>query len=91
MLQKFVILIDYRVDYELRRKIGNIIANKIINSYNDKIDKIEATEYFLGLSIEDLEKKIRIIQSKIKSDLEKDELNKKLNILIKKYTINDYI
>ena len=85
MLQKFVILIDYRVDYKLRRKIGNIIAKKLINLYNDKIDKIELTEYLLGLTVEDLENKIRKIQNKIKFDSKNQELKEKLDMLIDKY------
>ena len=66
-----MITIDYRVDYELRRKIGNIIADKIIFFYHDKIDKISVTEYLLSLSIEDLEKKI--IKVKQKTDSEEKE------------------
>ena len=39
LLKKFVLSIDYRVDYELRRKIGNLIANKIVNLIDiNKID-----------------------------------------------------
>ena len=52
-----MITIDYRVDYELRRKIGNIIFVKIFALYHGKIYEIYSIEYLLGLSIEDIEKK----------------------------------
>ena len=63
ILKKFVITIDYRIDYELRREIRNI-ADKIIVLYHDKIDKINVIEYLLELSIEDIENKIVKIQKR---------------------------
>ena len=58
LLKKFVVSVDYRVNYELRRKIGNLLADKILNIFGEKIDKIELTLYLISLSIEDIEKKI---------------------------------
>ena len=46
---------DFRVEYELRRKIGNIIGIEILKLV-EKIDNIEKTTYLLVLSIEDIEK-----------------------------------
>ena len=63
LLKAYVVGLDYRVDYELRRKIGNLIAEKFISLYPKKIDNIIETEYLFGLSIEFLEKKIKKIQS----------------------------
>ena len=85
MLQNFVLIIDYRVDYELRRKIGNIIAFKLINEYQNKIDKLRLTEYLLTLSIEDIENKLRQIQTKIKNDPNNEELTSKFNLIKDKY------
>ena len=48
---------DFRVEYELRRKIGNIIGIEIVKLV-EKIDNIEKTTYLLVLSIEDIEKKL---------------------------------
>ena len=81
VLKAYIVGIDYRVDYELRRKIGNLIAVKIISLYPNLIDKIIETEYLFGLSIEFLEKKIKKIQSQT---LEIDEVKKKT--LIDKYS-----
>ena len=85
LLQNFVLKIDYRVDYELRRKIGNIIAAKLINDYQNKIDTFELTEYLLTLSIEDIEYKLRNIQSKIKKESGNKDLTNKLKLLKDKY------
>ena len=102
LLKKFVITLDYRVDYELRRKIGNIIADKVISFYYDKIDEINATEYLLGLSIEDIERKIIKVKQKPHSEQNETilmELTKKykngLTLLSKltnkKLNINEYL
>ena len=80
-LKKFVISIDYRVDFEFRRKIGNIIADKIVDAYGDNIDKIELTEYLLGLSIEDIEKKIIKVNTKNISDKDKNISLEELKII----------
>ena len=58
LIKKFVDSIDYRVDYELRRKIGNLLADKIMNEFGEKIDQKESILYLISLSIEDIEKKI---------------------------------
>ena len=58
LMKKFLISIDHRVDYELRRKIGNIFLDKILDLYGDKIDEIEKTIYLLSMAIEDIENKI---------------------------------
>lgn len=72
LLKKFVLSIDYRVDYELRRKIGNLIANKIVNLIDiNKIDNFSITEYLLALSIEDIENKIIKVSSKNTSNYDK--------------------
>ena len=78
-------IIDYRVDYELRRKLGNIIGAKLVNEYQNKIDKFKLTEYLLTLSIEDIESKLRQIQTKLKSDPNNEELTSKFNLIKDKY------
>ena len=89
ILKKFVITIDYRIDYELRREIRNI-ADKIIVLYHDKIDKINVIEYLLELSIEDIENKIVKIQKRPnikKMTLEKlTEKNKNGLFLLNNFT-----
>ena len=78
LLKKLVKSINFRVDYELRRKIGNLIADKFINLYGEKIDKIHITEYLLSLSIEDLEEKI-VKSDKMKNSDKKATVQKALN------------
>lgn len=58
LLKKFILSIDFRVDYEVRKKIGNLIVNKIMNQIDiNKIDNFLVAEYLLELSKEDIEKK----------------------------------
>lgn len=89
LLKAYIVGLDYRVDYELRRKIGNLIAEKFISLYPKKIDNIIETEYLFGLSIEFLEKKIKKIQSqKLGVEEEKkkaliDKYSKGLELLTK--------
>ena len=78
LLKKYFISIGHRLDYELRRKISNLITVDLYELYEDKIDKIKENEYLLGLSIEDIEKKIKIVNSKFKNKKEKENKLKNL-------------
>ena len=72
LLKNFVLSIDFRLDYELRRKIGNLIANKIVDLIDiNKLDNFSITEYLLALSIEDIESKIIKVSSRKASDCDK--------------------
>ena len=94
LMKKFLISIDHRVDFELRRKIGNIILDKILDIYGNKIDEIEKTIYLLSMAIEDIEKKIFITKlsnnKKEKENILKDLTNKyqKALDLLKSLTLN---
>ena len=94
LMKKFLISIDHRVDFELRRKIGNIILDKILDIYGNKIDEIEKTIYLLSMAIEDIEKKIFITNlsnnKKEKENILKDLTNKyqKALDLLKSLTLN---
>ena len=58
LIKRFIISMDYRIDYELRRKIGNIIGIEMLKLFGEKIGQIEKIQYLLVLSIEDIETKI---------------------------------
>jgi hypothetical protein len=80
-LNQSIIDINYKLDYELRRKTGNLIAEKIIKEYFDDLEPIIKTEYILSLSIENLQEKISTyskIEDKIKRDKYMEILKKKL-------------
>ena len=80
-LNQSIIDINYKLEYELRRKTGNLIAEKIIKEYFDDLEPIIKTEYILSLSIENLQEKISTyskIEDKIKKDKYMEILKKKL-------------
>ena len=54
LLKKHIFKNSYLFDYELRMKIGNIIASNLVCIYHDKIDNFELKEYLLELSLEDI-------------------------------------
>jgi len=58
LLIKYTISLDYRVDYEQRRKIGNLIADKMLTLFPENIETIKINEYLLGFVIENIETKI---------------------------------
>lgn len=81
-LNQSIIDISYKLDYELRRKTGNLIAEKIINVFFENLEPIAQTEYLLSLSIENIQEKMSKY-SKIKDTIKVDNyieiLKKKLN------------
>ena len=81
LLIKYTISLDYRVDYEQRRKIGNLIADKMLTLFPENIETIKKNEYLLGLAIENIETKInKLNNSKENGEKEKlDELKNKYN------------
>jgi hypothetical protein len=83
LLEKFLISLDYRVEYEFRRKIGNLISNKIINNFENKLEIFSKTEYLLALSVEDIESKIEKVLKYKDSDEKKKSL-KELTITYNK-------
>ena len=82
-IKKFVISIDFIFDFDLRRKVGNMISGKMLNLYVDKLDKIEMTEYLLALAIEDIETKIAKTNL---SEMPKENKKNALKNLKDKYT-----
>ena len=93
LLKKYAIDLDYRVDFEQRRKIGNLLAEKLLALFQNNIEPMKKNEFFLSLSIENIEEKInKLNSSKEKVEKEKlselrEKLNKALNFL-KELTVN---
>jgi len=82
-LNQSIIDINYKLDYELRRKTGNLIAEKIINEYFEDLEPIKQTEFILSLSIEDIQKKINKYSNIKDKDKYLDILKIKLNNALK--------
>ena len=87
-IKNSIIDINNKLDFELRRKIGNLILDQIFNEYFNNLESIQKTEYILALSIENIEEKINILNKKKEIGQEnknlgllKNHLNKALSLL----------
>lgn len=78
LLIKYTISLNYRVDYEQRRKIGNLIADKMLTLFPENIETIKINEYLLGLAIESIETKINKLNN-LKENGEKEKLEELKN------------
>ena len=68
----------HKLDFELRRKSGNIIAKHILSSFSDKLDKIESNKN-IYYDVEEIEEKIKQCNKIIGPDIIKREYLNKLN------------
>ena len=89
MMKKLNLEAHYKLDYELRRKTGNIISKSLLFCFFDKLDKIDPNKYIF-YAVEALEEKIRNekkinrpenIKIKYQKDL-KQKYSKSLIVLI---------
>ena len=69
LVQVTALTINYKLDYELRRKIGNIVGLTIIKNFSQNIESVEDSKKLLSSSCEKIEKRI--------SGLKKIKKNKK--------------
>ena len=58
LLKKINLNLLYKFDYQLRRKIGNLIGELIITNYSDLLDPIKETNYIINESLEQIRKNI---------------------------------
>ena len=62
LLKKINVNLIYKYDFQLRRKIGNLLAELIISNYHKLLDPIEETYYVLSESIILFKKKLSQLQ-----------------------------
>ena len=68
LLKKFSIEMNNKLDFELRRKVGNILGLLILQNFHENINTIKPTKYLLTLSNEKIAEDIsNIANSKKKS------------------------
>ena len=67
----------FKYNYQLRRKIGNLISEMILKNYSDQLENINVNNYILIESIIQIRKKI--IESNELEGPEKEFLDYKLN------------
>ena len=46
LLKKYAIDLDYRVDFEQRRRIGNLLAEKILSLFPNNIEPMKKMNFF---------------------------------------------
>ena len=76
---------NFRQDFELRRKTGNLIAEKILECFFDDLPKIKMTEYNLGLSIDEFPETLKKLN---KLNISTNDKNNKLNLIKNKYRVS---
>ena len=52
LLKTSALKINYKLDFELRRKVGNILGKLILQKFSDNLNTIKPTKYLLTLSSE---------------------------------------
>ena len=63
LLKKINLNLLYKFDYQLRRKIGNLIGELIITNYSNLLDPIKETNYIINESLEQIRKNISQIKN----------------------------
>lgn len=64
LIKVFALKMNYKLDYELRRKVGNILGQLILQKFYENLNTIQPTKYLLTLSNEKIAKEISISNSK---------------------------
>ena len=65
---------NYKLDFEMRRKMGNIIAQLLLKNFHENLVEIKPTERLIGLSSEKIKEKI--IKNKSSPQKKKKDLLK---------------
>ena len=64
ILKDITFEINYKLDFEIRRKASNLIVKEIINKYHDNLYNLNVTNYRLTYSLNNIKKKIKEINEK---------------------------
>ena len=68
-LKDITLEINYKLDFEIRRKASNLIVKEIINKYHDNLYNLNVTNYRLTYSLNNIKKKIEEINEKKHSNI----------------------
>lgn len=86
LLKIFSIQMNYKLDFELRRKIGNILGKEILKKFSNNLNTIKPTKYLYTLSNEIIAEKLsKAMNEKTNS---KNYNIKKVNNLKAKYELS---
>ena len=81
LLKKSSIKMNYKLDFEMRRKMGNVIGQLLLENFHENLVEIKPTERLIALSSEKIKEKI----IKNKSSPKKNKNNSDLLKLKTKY------
>ena len=74
IIKNIIIEVNYKLDFESRRKAGNLLIKEIINKYYNNLEKLKITKYRLMQSIKIIKQKI--IQNNNNNELKKENIEK---------------
>lgn len=77
LIKMITLKLNYKLDFELRRKVGNIIAKILLRNFNENLKETKKTKKIFALSSEELKKRM--------NDVTPIKFNKKNRITNQKY------
>ena len=75
LIKVFALKMNYKLDYELRRKVGNILGQLILQKFYENLNTIQPTKYLLTLSNEKIAERISSSKSKKKYKSSNSKIN----------------
>ena len=72
---------NYKLDFELRRKIGNILGDVLLKKFKDNLEEIEPKKTLITLSSEFIKDELATNLNKENNNIKEEELSKKINSL----------
>lgn len=72
---------NYKLDFELRRKIGNILGEGLLKKFKDNLKEIEPTKTLITLSSEYIKDELENNLNKENNKVKEEELSKKIDSL----------
>ena len=85
LFKVFSLKMNYKLDFELRRKVGNILGEVILKNFKVNLNDIEPTKYLLTLSNEKIVEKLTKLTNTKKNKPKDLEENKEIGTLKSKY------
>lgn len=85
LLKAFSLKMNYKLDFELRRKVGNILGQLILQKYHENINTIKPTKYLLTLSSEKIAEDIASSKNRKKYKSSDSKKNGNSNSLKSKF------
>ena len=72
---------SYKLDFELRRKVGNLLGDGLLKNFKDNLEEIKPTKTLITLSSELIKEELTNNINKKNNNVKDEELGKKINSL----------